>query len=268
MQTRRARISMERLLLFLSALVLGCLATRGALAKEHLRHYSGHVRVWAFTSVAADYDGATILRHWVNHYMDLGVKPENFLVVVNSKTGRRTAEVEACTSILDSHGISYVLWLSQYSSEDMYKFRLELQEKVDVNDWIIHADSDEFHYYGGKSAVDFLEVRGAKGAGHCSQFISQCPVDPAWVSLLSIGKYDGWLLFGERLARRVWFFSLASDDNFSPRRTGTSFDSRTWSLRDSTKCVASTSTACPRRASSRSSQTSPTCLPSIRSSAR
>jgi hypothetical protein len=31
---------------------------------------------------------------------------------------------------------------------------------VDTEDWIIHADSDEFHYYGGKSAVNFLEVGG------------------------------------------------------------------------------------------------------------
>ena len=26
-------------------------------AKEHMKHYKGHVKVWAFTSVAADYDG-------------------------------------------------------------------------------------------------------------------------------------------------------------------------------------------------------------------
>lgn len=142
-----------------SALLLGCLASRGVSAKEHMKHYKGHVKVWAFTSVAADYDGATILRHWVHHYLDLGVKPENFLVVVNSKTGERTKEVDECTRILDENGIGYVLWLSQYSSEIMYKYRMELQAKVDTDDWIIHADSDEFHYYGGKSAVDFLEVR-------------------------------------------------------------------------------------------------------------
>lgn len=41
-----------------SALLLGCLAARGAVeAKEHMKHYKGHVKVWAFTSVAADYDG-------------------------------------------------------------------------------------------------------------------------------------------------------------------------------------------------------------------
>ena len=141
------------------ALLLGCFASPGALAKEHMKHYKGHLRVWAFTSIAADYDGATILRHWLHHYLDLGIKPENFLVVVNSKSGKRTKEVNECTHMLDEKGIEYVLWLSQYSSEVMYKYRMELQSKVDPDDWIVHADSDEFHYYGGKSAVDFLEVR-------------------------------------------------------------------------------------------------------------
>jgi hypothetical protein len=74
--------------------------------------------------------GATILQHWIHHYLDLGVKPEHFLVVVNSKTGERTKEVDECTRILDEKGIAYVLWLSQYSSEIMYKYRMELQAKV------------------------------------------------------------------------------------------------------------------------------------------
>jgi len=67
--------------------------------------------------VAADYDGAVALQHWIHHYSDLGVKPENFLVVVNSNKGERTAEVDDCTRILDEKGVGYVLWLTQYSSE-------------------------------------------------------------------------------------------------------------------------------------------------------
>jgi len=120
-------------------------------------------RVWAFTSVAADYDGAILLHHWVHHYLDLGVRPEHFLVVINSKAGKRTKEVDECAKILDDKGIGYVLWLTQYSSEIMYKYRMELQTKVDVEDWIIHADNDEFHHYGGKSVVDFLEDMEQKG---------------------------------------------------------------------------------------------------------
>jgi len=123
--------------------------------------------------VAADYDGAVALQHWIHHYSDLGVKPENFLVVVNSNKvgwcrlnpvesrvesawfqrlklrydespsnfafnlnlrryneGERTKEVDECTRILDEKGIGYVLWLTQYSSEVMYKHRMELMSKA------------------------------------------------------------------------------------------------------------------------------------------
>lgn len=119
--------------------------------------------VWIFTSVAADYDGAVLLKQFVNHYRDLGIKAEHFLVVINSKSGFRTKEFDQCALILDSLQIPYYEWLTQYSSEQMYKYRMMLLEKVPPNDWIIHADNDEFHSYGGKSAIDFLREMDRKG---------------------------------------------------------------------------------------------------------
>ena len=120
-------------------------------------------RVWIFTSVAADYDGAVLLKQFVHHYTDLGIKPENFLVVINSKSGFRTREFDACAQILDNLGIPYHEWLTQYSSEVMYKHRMQLLEKVPPTDWIVHADNDEFHSYGGKSVIDFLKEMDKKG---------------------------------------------------------------------------------------------------------
>ena len=70
--------------------------------------------VWLFTSVAADYDGAVLLKQFVHHYIDLGIKPENFLVVINSKSGFRTEEFDKCAKILDNLGIPYHEWLTQY----------------------------------------------------------------------------------------------------------------------------------------------------------
>jgi len=120
-------------------------------------------RVWIFTSVAADYDGAVLLKQFVHHYTDLGIKAENFLVVINSKSGFRTAEFDECAKILDNLGIPYHEWLTQYSSEVMYKHRMQLLEKVPPTDWIVHADNDEFHSYGGKSVIDFLKEMDKKG---------------------------------------------------------------------------------------------------------
>ena len=43
------------------------------------------------------------------------------------------------------------------------KHRMQLLEKVPPTDWIVHADNDEFHSYGGKSVIDFLKEMDKKG---------------------------------------------------------------------------------------------------------
>ena len=71
--------------------------------------------VWIFTSVAADYDGAVLLKQFVNHYRDLGIKAEHFLVVINSKSGFRTKEFDQCALILDSLQIPYYEYCVNHS---------------------------------------------------------------------------------------------------------------------------------------------------------
>eukprot|EP00240_Pyramimonas_obovata_P004015 CAMPEP_0118947022 /NCGR_PEP_ID=MMETSP1169-20130426/45240_1 /TAXON_ID=36882 /ORGANISM="Pyramimonas obovata, Strain CCMP722" /LENGTH=358 /DNA_ID=CAMNT_0006893145 /DNA_START=125 /DNA_END=1198 /DNA_ORIENTATION=- len=124
--------------------------------------------VWLYTSIAADYDGATMLPHFVKHYLGLGVKPENFLVVVNHNPEKadpasEVDPVQNVVSVLDSYNITYRLWLDQYSSEKLMKIRYELLNKAAWNDWIIHADSDELHDYGVKSVVKYLGHAESEG---------------------------------------------------------------------------------------------------------
>jgi hypothetical protein len=124
--------------------------------------------VWLYTSVAADYDGATMLPHFINHYLALGVKPENFLVVVNHNpekvdTFSGVDLVESVTTVLDTFHIPYRLWLEQYSSEKLMKIRYEMLNTAAWGDWIIHADSDELHEYGVKSVVKFLAQADLEG---------------------------------------------------------------------------------------------------------
>ena len=40
-------------------------------------------RIWLYSLIPADYDGATVLPHWVKHYLALGIRPANFLLLVN-----------------------------------------------------------------------------------------------------------------------------------------------------------------------------------------
>lgn len=39
--------------------------------------------IWLYSLIPADYDGATVLPHWIKHYMALGIRTANFLVLVN-----------------------------------------------------------------------------------------------------------------------------------------------------------------------------------------
>ena len=73
-----------------------------SVASKQQRVKTTRTNVWLFTSVAADYDGAVLLKQFVHHYIDLGIKPENFLVVINSKSGFRTEEFDKCAKILNN----------------------------------------------------------------------------------------------------------------------------------------------------------------------
>mmetsp|Transcript_26307 Transcript_26307/g.31919 ORF Transcript_26307/g.31919 Transcript_26307/m.31919 type:complete len:385 (-) Transcript_26307:267-1421(-) len=127
----------------------------------------GPSKVWLYTSVAADYDGALMLPHFIRHYMDLGIQPEHFLVVVNhnpeAKNLKTETPVEDVVAVLDSFGIKYHLWLDQYSSEKLYKIRLQLLNIVPLQDWIVHADSDELHEYGARDLVKYLNDMDKQG---------------------------------------------------------------------------------------------------------
>lgn len=125
-------------------------------------------KVWLYTSVAADYDGARWLPHFIKHYTDLGIAKENFLLVLNHNPNATNladgaTPLEDCIAVLDKAGIKYHLWLDQYSSEKLYKIRLTLLNKADKNDWIVHADSDEFHDYGVRSVIKYLEKAEKEG---------------------------------------------------------------------------------------------------------
>lgn len=119
--------------------------------------------VWLYTSVACDYDGAVLLPHFLDHYVHkLGIDARRLLVVANHNPGNEDAEqvkrgkanLERVKDLLASYGASEpTLWLGQYSSEELYQYRLQLMERTGLDDWIVHADSDEFHEYAGLAAL-------------------------------------------------------------------------------------------------------------------
>lgn len=132
--------------------------------------------VWLYSLLAADYGGTQILPHFLEHYSRLGIPIERMLFLVNYNTAKKREEVEAVSplddmlALLDTWGVDYRVWLGQYSAEAHLKLKLEILERVPIRDWIVMADSDEFHDYGGMTAPQFLEKCTNQGANWVKGF--------------------------------------------------------------------------------------------------
>ncbi|GAB4814553.1 hypothetical protein N2152v2_001599 [Parachlorella kessleri] len=123
--------------------------------------------IWLYSLVPADYDGAGVLPHWLRHYLGLGIRPANFLLLVNHNPAKYTSEgLEAVTQVLQDFGVQHRVWRGQYSSEQHLLQKLLLFNEVitDLEDWILIADSDEFQDYGGMPVPAFLALAEGQGA--------------------------------------------------------------------------------------------------------
>ncbi|TPW25880.1 glycosyltransferase family protein [Pararhizobium mangrovi] len=119
-------------------------------------------KVRLVTCVGVDFD-LDILPHFLSHYLELGIPARQIHVTLQSTCSRNPRLVEA-QEILKSFGVSCPdIWVAPYTSETMWQRRRALQEKVgEPEDWILSADTDEFHEYPGEllSFLTRCEKRG------------------------------------------------------------------------------------------------------------
>lgn len=89
-----------------------------------------------------------LLPHFLRHYHELGVRPENMHVILNTPNPDDGAIAEA-RAILDAAGTALPkLWIAPYTSDSMWAQRRALQQEVArPEDWVLSADVDEFHEY-------------------------------------------------------------------------------------------------------------------------
>jgi hypothetical protein len=82
--------------------------------------------VWLYSLIGADYHGtASLLRHWLRHYLRLGFHKENFVLVLNHNSSRAEAVAESrrVRSVLGEFGMAYTEWRGVYSSDAHLKVR-------------------------------------------------------------------------------------------------------------------------------------------------
>lgn len=103
-------------------------------------------KIFLATCFSLDFD-LPLLSHFIKHYIDLGIPPENFLFVLN--VFKNKENLNKGMKILDSFGIfPKDIWCYEYESEEKWqRVHMILNKHVTPQDWVIHPDSDEFHEY-------------------------------------------------------------------------------------------------------------------------
>ena len=88
------------------------------------------------------------LPHFLRHYIALGIKPDQFKLILQSNDPD-SADLSTAKDMLAEHGVSpHRIWTDPYTSKTMWEVRREVQKEVaSADDWVISADVDEFHEY-------------------------------------------------------------------------------------------------------------------------
>lgn len=104
------------------------------------------MKLFLFSTIGADWD-VSIVPFWVKHYLRLGVEPRNFLITLHTRF-EDDRNIENVRKILTSFGIvPQRIWRGIFSSQEMWRYRNQSIETIGDADWILIADSDEFHHY-------------------------------------------------------------------------------------------------------------------------
>jgi len=103
-------------------------------------------KIYLACCFSLDFD-LPLLRHFINYYISLGIKPENFLFVLNVFVDNRN--LKKGLDILSEYNIfPKDIWCYEYESEEKWqRIHMILNKHVLSEDWVIHPDSDEFFQF-------------------------------------------------------------------------------------------------------------------------
>lgn len=120
-------------------------------------------RIWFTSCIGVDYSPA-LIPHFLRHYRDLGIPAERFLLVLNTARFRIRPMRAARAAVAQAGVPGAVIWRGPYTSEvKQAKVRALLDRHVAPEDWIVHADADEFQEYPAP-LPEFLRSVEAEGA--------------------------------------------------------------------------------------------------------
>lgn len=123
---------------------------------------------WLLTCLGVAHD-LPLLPHWLDHYLGLGIAPDRVIVILNAAEAGDPG-LDAATDVLRAARVSRppVRWIAPYTSGSMWTRRGEVQAQVcDPDDWVLHADVDEFHRW--PEPVEDMLARARELDADCMQ---------------------------------------------------------------------------------------------------
>jgi len=127
-----------------------------------MRADGGGPAPWLLTCIGVEHDLA-LMPHFLNHYLDLGVRPDRICAILNARDGDSPALRAAEACLLARGAPAPERWIGAYTSDGMWERRRALQARVAApDDWVISADVDELHEYPAPLG-DFLSYCARAG---------------------------------------------------------------------------------------------------------
>jgi hypothetical protein len=115
-----------------------------------------------FLAAVVDVKRPLLVQHFITHYKSLGVELADFLIVVNFQdvSEQNSRGAKTVKKSLERCNISFVSWTGPFTTGVKHVHLLHLvSTRVSTHDWIIWADSDEFHHFPMR-VVDFVDLVG------------------------------------------------------------------------------------------------------------
>jgi len=98
------------------------------------------------TNIGVRYD-LPLLPHWIEHYTALGVRPRDFIVILNDES--HSNHMTEAERLLRQAGVRRVIpWVGQFTSRRAKRlWHSALGCYAQDHDWVVHAEADDFHVY-------------------------------------------------------------------------------------------------------------------------
>lgn len=161
-----------------------------------------------FSVYSCDFD-LELIEFNINHYISLGVRSENFYVILH---GLDQTKVEQAYNICSKYFTPIFIWRESYNTEIRTRLLHAMAAKyLKEEDLIIYADADEFHNYHIPLPIVLEQIKENKNIIVRGNLIDRAAADG------SLPQIDTSKSLQEQFPLRFWGTDLLSKFGISPK---------------------------------------------------